>query len=85
MADIGEKTKLPLTWAVIVGSAVLAVGITFGTLASLAASNERRITKLEADSETIARIDRRLARIEGAQGIMIPREDRLPSAQQLGP
>lgn len=79
MAEValGEKTKVPLNWVVIVGVSVLAVGISVGALASKADSNERRITKLEQDAETIDRIDRRLARIEGAQGIKVPAEDRI--------
>ncbi len=43
---------------------------------------EHRITALESAIESIEKIDRRLARIEGAEGIVAPQAERIPNVSR---
>lgn len=78
--QLTEETSVPLSWIFIACAVILSMGIFTGNLSTSVSANERRITKLEEALDALPRIDRRLARIEGAQGIFAPKEDRIPAS-----
>lgn len=81
MSGLNDETKVPLRWVVVVGGAVLLVGMFVGALTSDVRAQARRIDSLE---ETVARTDRRAARIEFALRIKVPSKDLIPPHEYLG-
>lgn len=77
MRVVHSETQIPLGWvlsgagALVVG--LITVGLYIGSLSAQANNNSRRIEDLE---DIIPRIDRRLARMEGAAHVEAPKEER---------
>lgn len=88
---IDDDSNVPLKWvfallagcSVFIGTAVSA-GIYFGARDAKAEGLVERVTKLEASVDAMSLVDRRLARIEGALGVKVPAEDRLPASAKYG-
>lgn len=87
--QLSDDTKIPLAWvfALLMGcaatlTAAIMVGSYVGNNDARAQAIEHRLSSLEAALEVIPKIDRRLARMEGARGVDVPETDRFPAAKE---
>lgn len=88
--NLSDDTRVPIRWvfALLVGCAstmggAVLIGNYVGNNEARAQAVDKRILSLEAALESIPMIDRRLARIEGAQGIQVPKAERFPASKEL--
>lgn len=86
--QLSNNMSVPIRWvfALLAGCSVfictaITLGMYFGARDATATELTLRVNKLENEIAVISLVDRRLARIEGALEIKVPREERLPASQ----